>query len=74
MIQLGFTSRRGKHGKLTVLRAGVVGLYADGLYAATDDQAEEATGATDLAVVLQELVVAAQTGYESVHGQSEMVL
>jgi hypothetical protein len=69
MVQLGLTSRKVQHGKLTVLRAGVVGLYA-----ATDDQAEDATGATGVAVVLQELVVAAQTGYESVHGQSEMVL
>ena len=58
-----------------MLRAGVVGLYADGLYAAADDQADEVTGATGAAVVLlQELVVAAQTGYESVHGQSVIVL
>lgn len=39
MIQLVFTSQSGKRGKLTVLRAGVVVLYADGLYAATDDEA-----------------------------------
>ena len=73
----------------TVPRAGVVGLYAAGDQAAEDETGATGTTVAvelnnllakshiwDIRCIshLQELVVAAQTGYESVHGQSVMVL